>query len=142
MRKHLIPVSFAIACVVALTVLQITSSTQRDVVATSHHPATWKHTRVLVTAYVVGSDAGCFTFHDRTATGTVATIGTAAVDPRVFQFGTRFRIPGYGYAIARDTGSYIKGRHIDIVLHSCQRALQWGEKTLTIAYVPVTKSFH
>jgi 3D (Asp-Asp-Asp) domain-containing protein len=95
----------------------------------------WKTTRVLVTAYVVGESQGCYTFHDRTASGTVAAVGTVAVDPHVFALGrTIFRIPGYGYGIARDTGAYIRGRHIDIVLRSCAHALRWGARLLSIAY--------
>ena len=40
-----------------------------------------------------------------TATGALARYGVCAVDPRVIPLGTRLYVPGYGYAIAADTGA-------------------------------------
>lgn len=58
-----------------------------------------------------------------TATGTLAKrnqngYSSVAVDPRVIPLGTRLYIPGYGYAIAEDTGSAIKGKKIDLYFNS------------------------
>ena len=44
-----------------------------------------------------------------TATGLPAVRGIAAVDPDVIPLGTRLFIPGYGEAIAADTGGAIVG---------------------------------
>jgi uncharacterized protein YabE (DUF348 family) len=49
-----------------------------------------------------------------TATGLRLRTGIVAVDPRVIQLGTRLYIPGYGYALAADTGGAIKGNIIDL----------------------------
>jgi 3D (Asp-Asp-Asp) domain-containing protein len=49
-----------------------------------------------------------------TATGTGVYKGIVAVDPRVIPLGTRMYIPGYGNAIAADTGGGIKGNIIDL----------------------------
>lgn len=49
-----------------------------------------------------------------TATGTQVRKGIVAVDPRVIPLGTRLYIPGYGYAVAADTGGGIIGNMIDL----------------------------
>lgn len=67
-----------------------------------------------------------------TASGTETRHGTAAVDRRLFPFGTIFKIPGYGYARAEDIGGAIKGNHIDLWFPSHDAALRWGRKTLTV----------
>ncbi len=52
--------------------------------------------------------------YGRTATGAVVTYGIVAVDPNVIPLGTRMYIPGYGYAVAADTGGAVKGYIIDL----------------------------
>jgi 3D (Asp-Asp-Asp) domain-containing protein len=59
---------------------------------------------VLVTAYCL---------HGRTATGNYVHAGTTAVDPNVIKLGSRLWIPHYGYGKAEDTGSAIRGLHVD-----------------------------
>lgn len=76
----------------------------------------------------------CAVYTSRTATGTIATHGTIATDPRVFPFGTRFVIPHYGAGVARDTGGYIKGHHIDLAYESCSAAISFGAREIYIAY--------
>jgi len=49
-----------------------------------------------------------------TATGVQVHRGIVAVDPNVIPLGTRLYIPGYGEAIAADTGSGVIGYHIDL----------------------------
>ncbi len=93
----------------------------------------WPKIIVRVTAYVVNTKAhGCDVNAGRTATGTIAKTGTIAVDTRIFPFGTHFYVPGYGYGIGSDTGSYIQGRHIDIAMNSCHDALTWGRPLLAV----------
>ena len=55
-----------------------------------------------------------------------------AVDPRVIPLGTMIEVPGYGVAIAGDTGGAIKGNRIDIHFRTVGEALSWGRKTITI----------
>ena len=40
--------------------------------------------------------------------------GVVAVDPKVIPLGTRLYIPGYGFAVAADTGGGIKGNMVDL----------------------------
>ena len=67
-----------------------------------------------------------------TASGLPLGWGTVAVDTRIFPFGTRMYIPGYGDGVAADTGSAIIGRIIDIWFPTCAQARAWGRQTLTI----------
>lgn len=67
-----------------------------------------------------------------TASGSETRHGTAAVDRRLFPFGTVFKVPGYGYARAEDVGGAIKGNHIDLWFPSHEAALRWGRRTLTV----------
>ncbi|MCO7124192.1 3D domain-containing protein [Sporolactobacillus shoreicorticis] len=55
-----------------------------------------------------------------------------AVDPRVIPLGSKVKIPGYGTAIARDTGGYIKGKIIDVHFKTRHQALKWGRKHIKI----------
>lgn len=71
-----------------------------------------------------------------TARGTVAHLGTVAADPKVFPFGTRLLIPGYGTGVVEDVGGAIKGKHIDVWFPSHQTALNWGRRNLKVVTLP------
>ncbi|WP_175637959.1 G5 and 3D domain-containing protein [Metabacillus schmidteae] len=55
-----------------------------------------------------------------------------AVDPNVIPLGTKVYVEGYGYAVAADTGSAIKGNKIDVFLSSKSAAYRWGSKKVKI----------
>lgn len=55
-----------------------------------------------------------------------------AVDPRVIPLGTKVYVEGYGYAIAGDTGSAIKGNKIDVFFPTKSQAYNWGRKKVKI----------
>jgi 3D (Asp-Asp-Asp) domain-containing protein len=55
-----------------------------------------------------------------------------AVDPSVIKLGTKVYVEGYGYAIAGDTGSSIKGNKIDVFFPTKKEAYKWGRKNVTI----------
>ena len=67
-----------------------------------------------------------------TATGIRARHGVVAVDPNVIPLGTRVYIPGYGEAIAADTGGDIVGNRIDVVLEDYGFAMQFGRRTVDV----------
>ena len=67
-----------------------------------------------------------------TACGTIAARGTVAADPKVFGFGTRLEIPGYGPGTVEDVGGAIKGRHIDVWFPSHDEARRWGARRLKV----------
>ncbi len=67
-----------------------------------------------------------------TASGMVARRGVVAVDPDVIPLGTRLYIPGYGEAIAADTGGAIQGHKIDLCMESYGEAMQFGRRDITV----------
>jgi peptidoglycan DL-endopeptidase CwlO len=67
-----------------------------------------------------------------TATGIPVAPGVVAVDPAVIPLGTRMFVPGYGEGVAADTGSAVRGAMIDLWFSSCDEALDWGWRTVTI----------
>lgn len=70
-----------------------------------------------------------------TATGSFLRKGLVAVDPGVIPLGTRLYIPGYGYAVAADTGGAIQGHRIDLAFDSHGEAIQFGRRDITVYIV-------
>jgi uncharacterized protein YabE (DUF348 family) len=87
---------------------------------------------VTSTAYT----ANCNGCSGRTATGINLhqnpNIKVIAVDPRVIPLGTKVYVEGYGYAVAADTGSAIKGNKIDVFFPTKSQAYRWGNRTVKI----------
>jgi 3D (Asp-Asp-Asp) domain-containing protein len=80
---------------------------------------------VLATAYAL-------TGH--TASGLPVGPGIAAVDPSVIPLGTRFDVPGYGVAVAADTGPGVRGAMIDLWFATEAAARAWGRRNVTITF--------
>lgn len=70
----------------------------------------WKKMHVYATDY----DSHCPGCDDTTAIGMHAGKGVIAVDPSVIPLRSKIYIPGYGVAVAGDTGGAIKGNIIDL----------------------------
>jgi 3D (Asp-Asp-Asp) domain-containing protein/cell division protein FtsB len=68
----------------------------------------------------------------RTATGLPVGWGVVAVDPSVIPLGTHMTIPGYGEAVAADTGGAIVGSTIDLWFPTVAQANAWGRRVVTI----------
>jgi 3D (Asp-Asp-Asp) domain-containing protein len=84
--------------------------------------------RMVATAYT----AGCSGCSGITASGRVAGHGVVAVDPRIIPLGSRLYIPGYGHAVAGDTGGAIHGNRIDLGFNSLRDALLFGRRAITV----------
>ncbi len=67
-----------------------------------------------------------------TATGVKAEKGVVAVDDRIIRMGTRLYIPGYGFAVAADRGSAIKGMRIDLCYPTYREAIQFGRRKVKV----------
>jgi len=80
--------------------------------------------------------ASCNGCSGHTATGinlrANPNIKIIAVDPRVIPLGTKVYVEGYGYAVAADTGSSIKGNKIDVFFATKSEAYRWGRKNVKI----------
>lgn len=78
----------------------------------------WKKMRVYATHY----DSHCPGCDEVTAIGMRAGKGVIAVDPKVIPLRSKVYIPGYGQAIAGDTGGAIKGNIIDLGFEDARTA--------------------
>jgi 3D (Asp-Asp-Asp) domain-containing protein/predicted nucleic acid-binding Zn-ribbon protein len=73
-----------------------------------------------------------YSLSGHTATGLPVGFGVVAVDPAVIPLGTRLTIPGYGEAVAADTGTAVQGTTIDLWFPTLADAMAWGRRTITI----------
>ncbi len=76
----------------------------------------WRRIRMFATSYTA-ADAGTprsSPYYGITRTGMRAGYGVVAVDPSVVRLYTQLYVPGYGQAVAGDTGGGVKGRWIDL----------------------------
>jgi hypothetical protein len=63
--------------------------------------------------------------------------GTIAADTSYYPFGTRMKVPGYGWGVVEDRGGAIKGpTRIDVYFRSHDTALQWGRQHLPVQIEP------
>jgi 3D (Asp-Asp-Asp) domain-containing protein len=84
--------------------------------------------RMVATAYVPWCP-GCSGIAKN---GMRAGRGVVAVDPSVIPLGTQLYIPGYGRAIAGDTGGSIVGNRIDLGFENYGAAMQFGRREITV----------
>lgn len=87
----------------------------------------WKKMRVYATHY----DSRCPGCNDWTAIGMKAGKGVIAVDPSVIKMRSQVYIPGYGKAVAGDTGGAIKGNIIDLGFDDARTA-GWSARYVDI----------
>jgi 3D (Asp-Asp-Asp) domain-containing protein len=87
--------------------------------------------RMVATAYT----ANCFGCSGWTKSGQHAGHGIVAVDPAVIPLGSHLYIPGYGKAIAGDTGGAIQGRRVDLGFNNYAAALQFGRRNVVVYVV-------
>lgn len=101
----------------------------RDTVDTSRGAMRFRRTMLM--------EASAYHPHDGsaegiTATGIPAGHGIVAVDPAVIALGTRLFIPGYGLALAADTGGAIVGNRIDLCMEDYDDAWYFGRRTVKV----------
>jgi cystine transport system substrate-binding protein len=96
---------------------------QSDAATTSAPPGAGRMITVSATGYSLGG---------RTATGLPVGWGVVAVDPGMIPLGSHLSIPGYGEAVAADTGGSVVGATIDLWFPTIAQANAWGRRTVTI----------
>ncbi|MCO4852320.1 ubiquitin-like domain-containing protein [Bacillus vallismortis] len=111
---------------------KVSASGDSKTVVSRSNESTGKAMTVSSTAYTA-SCSGC---SGHTATGVNLknnpNAKVIAVDPNVIPLGSKVHVEGYGYAIAADTGSAIKGNKIDVFFPEKSSAYRWGNKTVKI----------
>jgi len=90
---------------------------------------------MLATAYDPGPGSCGKYANGRTCNGKRAGYGIVAVDPKVIPLGTKLFVEGYGYGIAADVGSAIKGNRVDLGFNSRSGSFAWGKKWVTVRIV-------
>ncbi|RFU67908.1 LysM peptidoglycan-binding domain-containing protein [Peribacillus saganii] len=92
----------------------------------------FKELTMTATAYT----ASCKGCSGITATGLNLkknpSIKAISVDPRIIPLGSKVYVEGYGYAVAADKGSAVKGSKIDVFIPNKSRAIKWGSKTVKV----------
>jgi 3D (Asp-Asp-Asp) domain-containing protein len=83
---------------------------------------------MIATAYT----ADCYGCSGYTKLGNRAGPGIVAVDPAVIPLGSHLYIPGYGSAVAGDTGGAIRGNRVDLGFNSNADAMQFGRRSVTV----------
>jgi 3D (Asp-Asp-Asp) domain-containing protein len=83
---------------------------------------------MIATAYT----ANCTGCSGITASGVRAGFGIIAVDPSVVPLGTKVFIPGYGRAVAGDTGGAIVGNRVDLGFDSETAAMNFGRRPVKL----------
>ena len=77
-----------------------------------------------VSYYFPGTPKGAY--------GLPCTYGTCAVDKNVIPLGSLLYIEGYGYAIANDVGSAIKGKTVDLYMEDLSQCYTWGARSVNV----------
>lgn len=92
-------------------------------------PSGLKYKKVItnvkaVSYYFSGNPHGAY--------GLPCKYGTVAVDKKVIPLGSLLYIEDYGYAIANDVGSGIKGKVIDVYMEEYKQCLYWGARRVNV----------
>lgn len=108
---------------------QIVRVGTRDTIQTSRGTVRFKGVHNMeATAYTPFDGS----WHGITASGIPARWGVVAVDPSVIPLGTRLYIPGYGLALAADTGGDIVENRIDLCMESHDDAWSFGRRMVKV----------
>jgi 3D (Asp-Asp-Asp) domain-containing protein len=70
--------------------------------------------------------------NSETCTGLQVKYGCIAVDPRVIKLGTLMYVEGYGFGLACDKGSAIKGNRIDLAFDLKRDADRYGKRPVKV----------
>lgn len=106
-------------------------------VATSRGQARFKRAlNMVATAYCACEKCTGKNPGDRgygiTRSGIPVKPGIAAVDPKVIPLGSNLYVEGYGFALAADTGSAIKGNRIDLYYPTHKESENYGVKRIKV----------
>jgi len=121
------------ATVLLLTVLLLFSSCAT--LPTGEREEMRETRRMVVTAYDNGTGRGKKNASGVTSSGEKTRKGTIAADIRLYPYGTRMYVPGYGWGEVQDRGSAIRGDRIDVFFPKKKDAIAWGRQTLDVTII-------
>ena len=124
----------------------LVNSVDRDDYIVSVHPSddgsggylTFASGETMVYDFVTTCNTTAYSGGWATASGYPVGVGNIAVDPTVFPYGTRMFVQTvdgswvYGMAVARDTGTSIKGYKLDLWFTSYDEACAFGRRDCTV----------
>ena len=79
--------------------------------------------------------ATAYSLRGRTASGLLVSKGLIAADPRLLPLGSRVRLEAGAYSgeyLVADTGSAVRGRHIDIWIPTGREAMRFGRRPVKL----------
>ncbi|KLU67419.1 cell wall-binding protein YocH precursor [Desulfosporosinus acididurans] len=82
--------------------------------------------------YAVHGVGSTYTSSGRMAVRNPDGYSTIAVDPSVIPYGTKVFVEGYGFAVAADTGTAIRGNWIDVFFDTSAEARRWAVKYVKV----------
>ncbi len=121
------------AAVAKTETLAASAPTRTPLTAESATEAAPAPAAVVFSGRTLSVSATAYSLPGYTASGLPVGWGIVAVDPAVIPLGTHMMIPGYGEAVAADTGTAIIGARIDLWFPTFAQAAAWGRRTVTIA---------
>ena len=81
-------------------------------------------------------EADCYAYYSgenyRNTSGSISKFGTCCVDTSVIPMGSKLFVEGYGYAVAVDSDSEIRGKEISLYMRSETECRAWGKQTKKI----------
>lgn len=82
--------------------------------------------------YSMEATAYSYDAGNKTALGTNVRVGAVAVDPKVIPLRSKLYIDGYGFAVAEDVGSAIKGMRVDLFMNTTEDAYRFGRRPVKV----------
>jgi cystine transport system substrate-binding protein len=104
----------------------------RSAVSSAPPPTNFASTAPTAGGRTISVSATGYALSGTTSTGLPVGFGVVAVDPSVIPLGTHLTIPGYGEAVAADTGGSVVGSTIDLWFPTVAQANAWGRRVVTI----------
>jgi 3D (Asp-Asp-Asp) domain-containing protein len=87
---------------------------------------------MVATAYPPNPRHPWSTTRSNTASGRPARFGLVATDSRVIPMGAMLFVEGYGFAVAADRGSAIRGNRIDLCMETLAECRAYGRRRVRV----------
>jgi len=124
--------------IVFIMALSVSLGTGSAFSSSAAKAATAPNKELICSSTAYTSSAGSMTASGRVVERNPSGISTVSDDPNIIPFGTYLYIEGYGYAVAADKGSAIKGNEVDVFFNSDSDCNNWGRQTVKVTILGVS----